>query len=491
MTKIDVSKTPYWDDETSTGTDTDSASSSCSLKEQPQRIEEITMADRHPDDDSQTVSFWKGKCAVLKELLSEKEVSLNLRDLEIVDLKSKIDEMAGLKQLLKDLTEEREKLESDLHQTKAELDQSKVECEGFKSSWEDFQTKYDKMKKDLDKANKHREECHKVAETQSTSCLQEVADGASDPEFAEGDIVKVQFRQSSGVNKSGKVARIVKINADKSYKVRYFLDGREDNLGAILLSSIDDPEKHKPSGKEGIKSKSECESCDVIVNDSTLADDKLMNQLKKSKVGWGKLTNSKQTQLLTGKVKKLEDTLASFQMEASNAPYAWKSSGSITSFPTNSIDVLNDVEMTTGTHVWKLRFHQPFYQNKEQQMNSCIRVGVVSSLSHLQFAPLGDVKGTWSLSVCGWDRGETWTGGKNTGQHELGRCAREFGIRSMVITFTLDLIRDGTLCASIDNRRPFLLFSDMKRTNLCCSTTFYPAVYLRSESGYVDFLGFE
>ena len=60
-----------------------------------------------------------------------------------------------------------------------------------------------------------------------------------------GDIVNVQSRTWSGINKPGGVARITKRNDDGSYNVAYVLGGRESNVDAAFVSKSDDSGKGK------------------------------------------------------------------------------------------------------------------------------------------------------------------------------------------------------------------------------------------------------
>jgi hypothetical protein len=63
--------------------------------------------------------------------------------------------------------------------------------------------------------------------------------------FAVGDIVNVQSRTWSGINKPGGVARISKLNDDRSYNVSYVLGGRETNVDAAFISKSDSSAKGK------------------------------------------------------------------------------------------------------------------------------------------------------------------------------------------------------------------------------------------------------
>jgi len=61
----------------------------------------------------------------------------------------------------------------------------------------------------------------------------------NDPALAVGDVVNVQSRTWSGINKPGGVARITKLNGDGSYNVAYVLGGREANVDAGFISRSD------------------------------------------------------------------------------------------------------------------------------------------------------------------------------------------------------------------------------------------------------------
>ena len=60
-----------------------------------------------------------------------------------------------------------------------------------------------------------------------------------------GDVVNVQSRTWSGINKPGGVARITKQNEDGSYHVAYVLGGRETNVDAAFISKSDDSGRGK------------------------------------------------------------------------------------------------------------------------------------------------------------------------------------------------------------------------------------------------------
>lgn len=57
-----------------------------------------------------------------------------------------------------------------------------------------------------------------------------------------GEIVNIQSRTWSGINKPGGVARITKLNSDGSYNVSYVLGGRESNVDAAFVSKSEDDE---------------------------------------------------------------------------------------------------------------------------------------------------------------------------------------------------------------------------------------------------------
>lgn len=63
--------------------------------------------------------------------------------------------------------------------------------------------------------------------------------------FAVGDIVNVQSRMWSGINKPGGVARITKINPDHTYNVAYVLGGKEYNVDSVFVTATENTDKRR------------------------------------------------------------------------------------------------------------------------------------------------------------------------------------------------------------------------------------------------------
>lgn len=91
---------------------------------------------------------------------------------------------------------------------------------------------------------------HQTPETdKSSESIFPASEGLDLESFEVGDIIDVKSRSWPGINKQGGIAKIVKVNDDKSYDVSYVLGGKEKRVDAVFCSIHHDslPDRKKDS----------------------------------------------------------------------------------------------------------------------------------------------------------------------------------------------------------------------------------------------------